>query len=95
MQVSVFLKFLFSTTPSRVFLILIYPHCLQNVVPVGLQREFVVLEVDGELGNGRQGKPVLSARAVDKDVLWRRLEQMHGICAEVNIYYDLKHLFMI
>ena len=45
----------------------------------------MVLEADNELGNGRQGKPVLSARAIDREVLWKRMEQMHEICTEVNI----------
>ncbi|KAL4517527.1 hypothetical protein Ndes2437B_g06756 [Nannochloris sp. 'desiccata'] len=63
---------------------------MQNVVPVGLQREFIVLEVDKELGNGRQGKPVLSARAVDKDILWKRMEQMHEICTESCENFNVK-----
>lgn len=45
----------------------------------------MILEVDTELRDGRPGMPVLSARAVDRDVLWRRMEQMHEICSEVNL----------
>ena len=57
---------------------------VQEFISAGLKREFVVLDPAKGGGKSRRGQPIISARAVDKNLLWRRIEQMHELCLDVS-----------
>ena len=59
---------------------------MQDYIPIGLKREFVVIDAESSDGSQHQsphGEQLLSARILDKKLLWKRIEQMLEIGTEV------------
>lgn len=55
---------------------------MKELMPLGLKREFSISEINGE--NAEEGEEhrgiVLSARDIDKEMLWKRMEQIFSQC---------------
>lgn len=56
---------------------------------MGLTRPFRVVAIQSDpSGSGiRQGQPLLSAREVDQELMWRRAAQIMQVCVEVGVLW--------
>jgi hypothetical protein len=54
---------------------------MKELMPLGLQREFTVYE--DEDGAYAAAEVVVSAKTIDQDMMWRRMEQINEHCTYV------------
>jgi len=62
---------------------------MKELMPLGLQREFTVYEdEDGAYAASEvDGDVVVSAKTIDQDMMWKRMEQINEHCTYVCGYY--------
>lgn len=58
---------------------------MKELMPLGLQREFTVYEDGAYAAAEVDGDVVVSAKTIDQDMMWRRMEQINEHCTYVCV----------